>query len=510
MKTLLIITDGIGHNESSEANAFALAKKPFYDRAFREIPHTLIHTYGDFVGLPDGQMGNSEIGHMCMGSGRVLYTDLVKINLAIKNQEIAQNAALAEFKNCKKIHIIGLCSDGGVHSHISHIFALAQNAMKNGSKVFLHLITDGRDVAPQSAKDFIKEAMDFVANSSGQAKIASICGRFYAMDRDRRWERIQKAWECFVLANAPRFESGKELEYLEEQYKKGIFDEFVEPAVFGDFSGICAQKDSIKTDSIKSNIQKEGIIFANFRSDRAREICAALGLKDFVEFDRANYIPPKLACLTEYDASFPFPILFPKQLPQNTLAEVISKAGLRQFHTAETEKYAHITFFFNGGVEAEFKGERRLLVPSPKVKTYDLQPQMSAPAVSAAVCGAIRDEYDFIVVNFANGDMVGHTGNLEAAIKAVEAVDTELGKIWELAKQNNYAIILTSDHGNCEKMKDEFGNVLTNHTVGDVWCFVDALGVKDLKKDCSLNNIAASVLELMGLQKPKEMDDGLF
>jgi len=478
-KALLIITDGIGHNDSCDFNAFCKANKPTYDKLFQTVPHSLIKTYGQYVGLPDGQMGNSEVGHMSIGAGRVLYQDLVKINLSIQNDSLKDNDVLkTNLDNSNDIHIIGLLSDGGVHSHINHIKALAKISQKDSNKVYLHLITDGRDVSPTSAKKYIE---DIQSITDKNIIIASIGGRYYGMDRDNNWDRIEKAYE--VIVNASNKLDINIFDYIDSQYEKEIYDEFIEPVSFGEYKGV------------KEN---DCVIFANYRSDRARELSSKLA---------SNNI--KIITMTEYDKNLPLPILFPKDVPTNGLSETISKMGLTQLHTAETEKYAHVTFFFNGGKEEEFENEKRVLIPSPKVATYDMQPEMSAPQVSKSVQDGIDDEVDFIVVNFANGDMVGHTGVLEAGIKAVEAVDKELGIIIEKAKKAGYNILLTSDHGNCEKMRDENGNVLTNHTVGDVYCFVISDDVKEIK-DGSLNNIAPTILEMMNIEVPKEMDSSLL
>ncbi|PRM90148.1 phosphoglycerate mutase (2,3-diphosphoglycerate-independent) [Aliarcobacter cryaerophilus] len=488
-KTVLIITDGIGHNSSCKFNAFCNAKKPTYDYLFSNVPYSLIHTYGEHVGLPDNQMGNSEVGHMTIGSGRVLYQDLVKIHLAIKNDTLKDNIVLKNtISNSNNIHLIGLLSDGGVHSHIEHIIALAKISENYGKKVWLHLITDGRDVAPDCAKIYIKQVID-ICNEN--IKIATIGGRYYGMDRDNRWDRVELAYNA--IANAtPKIEDNI-LDFIDNSYKSEIFDEFIIPTALNGYDGI---KDG------------DGVIFCNFRSDRARELSSVFAKDDFKEFARKE-LKLQLASMTLYDKNVKIPVIFEKDNPTNTLAEVISNAGLSQLHTAETEKYAHVTFFFNGGVEEPFLNETRVLIPSPNVATYDLQPQMSAPKVAEAVKLAMKNQTDFIVVNFANGDMVGHTGVYEAAIKAVEAVDYELGLILEEAKKENYNIVLTSDHGNCEMMKDEDGNTLTNHTVGDVYCFVISPNVTKVK-DGSLNNIAPTVLKLMQLPIPKEMDEPLI
>ena len=488
-KTVLIITDGIGHNSSCNFNAFCNAKKPTYDYLFSNVPYSLIHTYGEYVGLPEDQMGNSEVGHMTIGSGRVLYQDLVKIHLAIKNDTLKDNVIVKNtIEKSNNIHLIGLASDGGVHSHIDHIIALAKIAQNKNKKVWLHLITDGRDVAPDCAKIYIKKVMD-ICNDN--IKIATIGGRYYGMDRDNRWDRVELAYNA--IANATPKTKDNILDFIDNSYKNEIFDEFLIPTALDGYDGI---KDG------------DGVIFCNFRSDRARELSSVFAKNDFKEFEKKT-LNVQIASMTQYDKSIPIPVIFEKDNPTNTLAQVISDAGLTQLHTAETEKYAHVTFFFNGGVEEPFLNETRVLIPSPNVATYDLQPQMSAPKVGEAVRLAMKNQTDFIVVNFANGDMVGHTGVYEAAIKAVEAVDYELGLILEEAKKENYNIVLTSDHGNCEMMKDENGNTLTNHTVGDVYCFVIAPNVKEVKTG-SLNNIAPTVLKLMGLDIPKEMDEPLI
>ncbi|TLD97192.1 2,3-bisphosphoglycerate-independent phosphoglycerate mutase [Helicobacter jaachi] len=490
MKTILVITDGIGYSEKTAHNAFYQAKKPTYDYLFKHVPYGMIDTFGLSVGLPSGQMGNSEVGHMCIGSGRVLYQDLVRISRAIEQDEIKSNPAFLQVaNNASVVHLCGLLSDGGVHAHIAHLKALAQILYAQNKRVYLHLITDGRDVLPQSALTYLAD-IESICND--KVSIASIAGRFYAMDRDKRWDRVQKAYESIAFGANPARKSPKD--YIQSQYDAQIYDEFIVPASFNDFQGMH---------------DNEGFIFVNFRSDRAREIVEALGNPQFKGFERQRFIPLHIATMTEYDALFPYPVLFPKQKVEHTLAQVISQHGLKQLHTAETEKYAHVTFFLNGGREEAYEGEERVLIPSPNVKTYDLQPQMCAKEVGDVVIKGIEQGYDFIVVNFANGDMVGHTGNFKAAVEAVEAVDRELGRILEAAKAHHYALFITSDHGNCEEMKDEQGNTLTNHTVGQVWCFGLVDGV-DKINDGGLNNIAPSVLKAMGLDIPKEMDKPLF
>ena len=487
-KAILVITDGIGYSPKTEFNAFYNAKKPTYDKLFKEVPHSLISTFGLSVGLPEGQMGNSEVGHMSIGSGRVLYQDLVKISLALSENTLEENEELQKLMaKSDRLHLIGLLSDGGVHSHIDHFKGLAQIASKNGKKVFLHLITDGRDVSPTSAGKYVKQIEEILDEN---ISIATISGRFYSMDRDNRWARVQRGYEAIVNAT-PKTDFYPE-GYVGHSYSLGETDEFMEPTAFEGYEGV---KDG------------DSVLTINFRSDRMRELVTALGDEDFTSFEK-HPIKINLATITEYDKSFKYPVLFRKDSPKNTLAEVISKNGLKQLHTAETEKYAHVTFFLNGGIDEPYENETRVLVPSPDVKTYDLKPEMSANEVGDVVLKAIDSEYDFIVVNFANGDMVGHTGDIEASKIAVTTVDEQLGKIMQKAKENDYALVVTSDHGNCEEMKDDEGNTLTNHTVGKVWCFVMADGVKKVEAG-GLNNIAPTVLKLMNLEIPSEMDHSL-
>ena len=486
-KVVLIITDGIGYSSICEDNAFCKANKPTYEKLFREVPNSLIKTSGLSVGLPDGQMGNSEVGHMTIGSGRILYQNLVKISKSIEDDTLKDNPALKDIlTNSKRVHVAGLLSDGGVHSHIEHIIALAKIAKESGKEVFLHLITDGRDVPPKSAKTYIKQLQEALPDIN----IATIAGRYYTMDRDKRWDRVEKGFLAIDSAYPKTTMSVSE--YVESEYNQDRSDEFLLPTAFEGYDGL------------KDN---DGIIFANFRSDRVREIVEALFNPNFNEFEK-KHKKLNIATMTEYSKDFTLPILFKEELPSNVLADVISKAGLRQFHTAETEKYAHVTFFLNGGVEEPFINETRVLIPSPDVKTYDLQPEMSAPKVGETVRKAIKEGYEFIVVNFANGDMVGHTGDMEASIKAVETVDEEIGKIVETAKKEGYSLILTSDHGNCEQMKSDSGKPFTQHTTNDVFCFVMDDDVKEVKSG-GLYNIAPTVLALMGLEKPKEMEESL-
>jgi 2,3-bisphosphoglycerate-independent phosphoglycerate mutase len=477
-KVVLIITDGIGYSDICENNAFCQAKKPSYDYLLKSVPNSLVKTSGLSVGLPDGQMGNSEVGHMTIGSGRVLYQNLVKISKSIEDDTLKHNVVLQNtLDSSKTIHIVGLLSDGGVHSHIDHLIALSNIAQDRDKNVYFHLITDGRDVSPTSAKSYVRYLVDRL----GRAKIATLSGRFYTMDRDRRWDRVQSGFDAMVKAS-PKTTLDID-EYVDSEYASNRTDEFLKPVAFDDFSGI---EDG------------DGIIFANFRSDRMRQIVELMSVGG-----RFN-----IATMTEYNKEFNLPVIFEEELIKNTLAEVISRAGLNQLHTSETEKYAHVTFFLNGGVEEPFSAERRVLVPSPKVATYDISPQMSAPEVGEVVRDGMKDGEDFIVVNFANGDMVGHTGRLEASIRAVESVDREIGLIINEAKESGYSLVITSDHGNCEEMVGLNGEPFTQHTTNDVFCFILDDRISRVKSG-GLSNIAPTVLSLLGLDIPKEMDSPL-
>lgn len=485
MKTILVITDGIGHNPSDKFNAFAAAKKPNFDWLFKNAACSFLSTSGLAVGLPEGQMGNSEVGHMTIGAGRILYQNLVKIDKAIQDGSLAQNKDLQNLiKNSKRVHVIGLYSDGGVHSHLSHFDEICKISLKFGKKSLIHAITDGRDVKPTTG-------LEFISNLESKFEISTISGRFFAMDRDNRWDRVKVAYDTIFYGKNKQQISPKE--YIKNSYEKGKTDEFVEPASFGDYGGVEAG---------------DGIIFINYRNDRMREICSAFGSAKFDNFER-KFVVENILTMTNYDDNFTFPVIFGKDEIKDTLSEVISRANLRQFHTAETEKYAHVTFFFNGGVENLVENETRVLIPSPKVATYDEKPEMSAFEVKDAVLKAMDDGQDFIVVNFANGDMVGHTGDMKASIKAVEAVDSCLGDIIKKAKELNYAYMQISDHGNCEAMQDKNGEILTNHTTFDVFCFVLCDGIKEIKSG-GLSNVAPSVLKLMGLEIPSVMDEPLF
>lgn len=488
-KTILIITDGIGHSEKQKYNAFFHAKTPTYDWLFANAPHCLLSTYGESVGLPKGQMGNSEVGHMTLGSGRIIYQDLLKISRAFEDPSFGSHQHLQTLRACNQIHLVGLLSDGGVHSHLSHLISLITSLKSSNHPIWLHLIADGRDVKPQSIQTFLDTLSPYL---NTQVQIATLSGRYYAMDRDKRWERIKLAYDAMSLATP--ITSLSPISYVAQSYEQGNYDEFILPTAFKGYEGIK---------------EGDGILFWNFRSDRMRELSKAFGDKDFKEFGVKKYQNLFLLCFTPYDENLPLPTLFPKELPKNTLAEIIASHNLTQTHIAETEKYAHVTFFFNGGIEEPYAKEKRILIPSPKVVTYDLCPQMSAKEVADAVLASIEEESEFIVVNFANGDMVGHTGVFEAGIKAVESVDREIGRIIAKAKERGYSLLITSDHGNCEEMRDESGAILTNHTVGDVYCFILSEKVTELKNG-SLANVAPSVLKLLDLPIPKEMSEALF
>lgn len=486
-KTLLIITDGIGHTERKDFNAFYHAKTPSYDWLFANAPHSLICTSGESVGLPNGQMGNSEVGHMTLGLGRIIHQDLLKLSKGLKDQSLFRTQAFQTLAQHSKIHIAILLSDGGVHSHIHHLLHTLK-ALPH-QEIALHLFSDGRDVAPQSIQSYLLQLSPFL---NDRIKIATLSGRYYAMDRDHRWERIKLAYDCMIHASPTTSLSPEE--YILQSYEKGILDEFIKPTAFQGFQGIK---------------EKEAILFLNFRSDRMRQLTQAIASSSFSHFPHHPFM--QLYCLgaNVYDENFPLPSLLQKEIPNPSLASLISDHHLSQAHLAETEKYAHVTFFFNGGLEAPYPKEDRFLIPSPKVATYDLCPEMSARSVGDQTLKCMQEGYDFIVVNFANGDMVGHTGDFQAGIKSVEAVDSELGRIIKLAKELDYSLILTSDHGNCEEMKDLKGNTLTNHTTNEVWCFVLDSRVRSIQHG-TLANIAPSVLKLMGLPIPKCMHHALF
>ena len=495
----LIIMDGFGESKNTDGNAIASSNTPNLDKIMNEYPHTLIQASGLDVGLPDGQMGNSEVGHTNIGAGRIVYQDLTRVSKAIEDGDFFTNEALLKaMENAKEhsLHLMGLLSNGGVHSHIDHLKALVKMAKENGvENVFVHAFTDGRDVDPRSALEFIEDVENYM-KEVGVGKIASVSGRYYAMDRDKRWERVQLAYDAMVNGKGNTATSAKEA--IEKSYADDKNDEFVVPTV-------------IVEDGKPLGLIKEGdsIVFGNFRPDRAREISRCIVDKEFNGFERVD-VNTFFVCLTEYDVTLPnVQIAFGPQSLSNTLGEYLSKLGKTQLRAAETEKYAHVTFFFNGGVEEPNKGEDRELIPSPKVATYDLQPEMSAPELEAKVMEKINeDKYDFIVVNFANPDMVGHTGVMEAAVKAVETVDNCVGKLVDRIVEIGGSVIITADHGNAELMLDPTtGKVITSHSVNPVPFIVagkDYVG-KELLADGRLSDIAPTILDMMGLEQPEEM-----
>ncbi len=491
--TTLIIMDGFGLAPAADDNAVSLANTPVLDKLFREYAHTTLSASGLDVGLPAGQMGNSEVGHTNIGGGRVVFQDLPRISRAIEDGSFSQNEAYNKamddcLKNDSSLHLYGLLSDGGVHSHIEHLFALLQMAKDKGlTKVYVHCFLDGRDVSPTSGKGFVQELQDKCAQL-GVGKIATVMGRYYAMDRDKRWERVQMAYDAMVYGEGHH--SSDPVAAVAESYANGITDEFVEPVVI-DPDGTISDNDSI--------------IFFNYRPDRAREITRAIVDPDFDGFAR-EFFPTTYVCNTEYDASMPNVLVaWPRIAVKNGLGEYLSSMGMTQLRIAETEKYAHVTFFFNGGVEKQYPGEDRVLVPSPKVATYDLQPEMSAFEVCDKCVERIESgAYDVIILNFANCDMVGHTGVLEAAVKAVETVDTCVGRVVDATLKMGGIAMVTADHGNAEDMKQPDGSPMTAHTTNLVPFILCGAGTE--LRPGRLADIAPTILDVMGLACPPEMD----
>ena len=491
--TTLIIMDGFGLANASDDNAVSLAQTPVLDRLFREYANTTLSASGLDVGLPDGQMGNSEVGHTNIGGGRVVFQDLPRISRAIDDGSFFKNDAYNKamdncLKNGSSLHLYGLLSDGGVHSHIQHLFALLQMAKDKGlEKVYVHCFLDGRDVSPTSGKGFVQELCDKCAEIS-VGKIATVMGRYYAMDRDKRWERVQMAYDAMVYGEGVH--NADPVDAVAKSYANGVTDEFVEPVVC-DSEGTIGDNDSV--------------IFFNFRPDRAREITRAIVDPEFDGFQR-EFFPTTYVCNTEYDASMPNVLVaWPRVAVKNGLGEYLSSMGMTQLRIAETEKYAHVTFFFNGGVEKQYPGEDRVLVPSPKVATYDLQPEMSAFEVCDKCVERIESgAYDVIILNFANCDMVGHTGVLEAAVKAVETVDTCVGKVVEATLKMGGIAMITADHGNAEDMKQEDGSPMTAHTTNLVPFILCGAG-SELRTG-RLADIAPTILDVLGLACPPEMD----
>ena len=498
---VLMILDGYGLNSSTKGNGVALAKTPVMDKLMAEYPYVKGYASGLAVGLPDGQMGNSEVGHLNMGAGRIVYQELTRITKSIEDGDFFENTGLlGAIENCKKnnsdLHLYGLLSDGGVHSHITHVFALLELAKRNGIKnVYVHCFMDGRDTAPDSGKDFIAKLYDKM-EELGVGEIASVTGRYYAMDRDNRWDRVEKAYRALTLGEGNQAACGKCA--IKASYEAGKTDEFVEPTVI--------TKDGKPVGVIKD---KDSVICFNFRPDRAREITRCFCDDEFTGFDRGSRKDVYYVCFTDYDVTIPNKyVAFKKEKITNTFGEFLAANNMTQARIAETEKYAHVTFFFNGGIEEPNKGEDRILVKSPKVATYDLQPEMSALEVCDKLCEAIRsDKYDVIIINFANPDMVGHTGVIDAVIKAIETVDACVGRAVEAVKEKDGVMFICADHGNAEVLVDEnTGEPYTAHTTNPVpFILVNYDNEYTLKENGKLCDIVPTLIDIMGMEKPAEM-----
>lgn len=491
--TLLVILDGFGINPSKINNGIANAHTPRLDYYFDKFPSTELEACGHAVGLPKGQMGNSEVGHLTLGAGATMAQHLVNIDEAIKDKSFFDNTALVSAvkqaqQNQRPIHLIGLVSDGGVHSHNRHLYALIELCRHYGVSPLLHMITDGRDTAPHSALSYIEELSAALIQANGS--VATVSGRYYAMDRDQRWDRTELAWRAMALnqgRTAPTVETA-----ISNAYQREESDEFIKPTVLPHAKGIDAS---------------DAVIFFNYRKDRTQQLTAALASSEFEHFNRAHYTPTSVTCMTLYNPEFDLPFAFSQQQPQTTLAETISKEGLSQFHCAETEKYAHVTYFFNGGKGDCHDKEEHCIVPSPKVDTYDQAPAMSAAQIADKTIAAILETRpSFIVVNFANGDMVGHTAIREAVTQAIEALDHEVGRLLDTATLAGYSIVVTADHGNCEQLIDpETGTPHTQHTTNPVPCLIIAPDSWTLANGGSLKDIAPTVLQLMGIETPHAM-----
>ena len=493
-RAMLVILDGFGINPSKANNAVVQARTPNLDRYFSEYQHTVLEASGEAVGLPPGQMGNSEVGHMTIGCGSIIKQDLIRINDAIADGSFYEMSALRRaLENSKKkegyIHIVGLMSDGGVHSHINHTIALMKLCREVQVRPVLHVITDGRDTPPKSAKKYIKRLMDALIDVNGS--IATLMGRYYAMDRDRRWERTLKAWEALVQLKGKKCIDG--IDAIDKAYARGETDEFILPSILGNALPLTGDSE---------------VIFTNFRNDRPRQLSKALAKPDFSSFDRGpDFQPIKLTKMTKYSKEYLGPVIFAPRKPETNLAEVVSKRGLYQFHCAETEKYPHVTYFLNGGHEDAYEGEDRKMVSSPKVATYDLQPEMSAEVVADETIKAINNEnYALIVVNFANADMVGHTAIKAAIIAAIEALDTHVGRVLDAAVARGISVLMTSDHGNCDEMIDpRTKEPHTQHTTYPVPCLIIDNGSWDLANGQGLSAVAPTILEMMGIERPSAM-----
>jgi 2,3-bisphosphoglycerate-independent phosphoglycerate mutase len=495
-KVVLIIMDGWGHGPKNSSNAIFCAKTPFVDSLYK-YPNTELKTSGEDVGLPEGQMGNSEVGHLNIGAGRIVYQDLVKINLAIRDRSLFSNPMLIEVmkyvkSSGKKLHLMGLVSDGGVHSHINHLKALCDCAKENNvDNVFIHAFTDGRDTDPKGGLDYIKDLQNHLKKSTGQ--IASIVGRYYAMDRDKRWERVKKAYDLLVKGTGAHYKDP--IKAMEDSYHSDVTDEFILPVVI------------TGENNLPKAVIEEGdaVICFNFRTDRCREITTVLTQKSFQEF---NMNPLKLhyVTMTNYDGTYQnVKVIYDKDNLNNTLGEIVSKNNKTQLRIAETEKYPHVTFFFSGGREEPFIGEERIMISSPKVATYDLQPEMSAGEVTDAVCKVLsQGKTDFVCLNFANADMVGHTGVFEAVVRAVETVDASVKRIVETGLPKGYSFLITADHGNADYMINEDGSPNTAHTTNPVPLFLVGSEFKKINPG-RLCDLAPSILTMLGIPIPVEM-----
>jgi 2,3-bisphosphoglycerate-independent phosphoglycerate mutase len=518
---ILIILDGWGYSPQTEANAIALARKPTYERLLRDYPNTLIHTSGKYVGLPNGQMGNSEVGHLNIGAGRIVHMDITRIDLMIQNGEFFSHPPLlAAIKHARtgnrRLHLFGLVSDGGVHSQQAHLYALLKMAKQNGvDRVFVHAFMDGRDTLPTNGAGYLEQLQQKMREYNSGA-IASVNGRYYAMDRDRRWERIAKAFNTMVYGEGEGGKYVDPVQGMKDSYNKGVTDEFVLPFV-------CVGN---KGEPLATIRDEDSCICFNFRADRVRQITRALTRNSGLNSQGGSDLPgaadldatiprdrsPKnlhYLCMTQYDKNFSLPVVIPPESLDNILANVMGQMSLRNLRVAETEKYAHVTYFFNGGVEQPFPGEDRVLIPSPKVATYDLKPEMSAAGIADAVVKAAGDgAFDVVIVNFANADMVGHSGKIEPTVKAVEVVDSCLERIEKAVRQKGGALLITADHGNAEMMIDPVsGGPHTAHTTNPVPFIViaDKAEQFSLRPDGSLRDISPTLLGMLGLRQPKEM-----
>ena len=491
--SLLIILDGFGVNPSRINNAVMEANTPRLDEYFSKNVHTTLDACGLAVGLPVGQMGNSEVGHLTLGCGSIQKQDLVRIEDAIGSGEFFENAALVAAMDDaaahdRPMHLVGLVSDGGVHSHINHLLALIEMCAKKKIKPLVHMITDGRDTAPMAAIGYLEKLEDALEEAGGA--IATIVGRYYAMDRDHRWDRTEVAWLAMVELKGEQHDSARYA--IEAAYANDHTDEFILPCILPG------------AEPVREN---DNVIFFNFRNDRPRQLAASLSQEEFDGFNRGNFEAVTVTCLTEYDPQYLLPIAFAPERPSSTLASVVSRAGYKQFHCAETEKYAHVTFFFNGGREEKWAGEERVMIPSPQVPTYDKKPEMSAKEVADATIDALKShDYGFLVVNFANGDMVGHTAVRDAVITAVEAMDEQVGRLLDVAVEEGYSVMLTADHGNCDEMVDPLtGEPHTQHTVYPVPCMIIDKENWRLSTGAGLSSVAPTILQMMGLQQPPDM-----